>query len=202
MKKPKTSARPDAVQLPPPRPFAGPTVKARGVVSFRSGTAKDLAAILDVDSNVDSWSSCVDFPGADHIGHLPDFRMLDTEGVTWILDAPDRARTSQNDLEAAARDIGAVYRLVPRIEIYSGFRLRNARDLLRYANYTVTLADRIRLLATLDEQGSLPMADCLSVLRVGEPVAAVAALMLHGFVEADLDEALLGPETMVRRIRS
>jgi hypothetical protein len=204
MKTHQTSAQHDAaaLQAAPPKVIAGPTVKGRGIISYRSGAAKDLAAILDLNAAVQSWSCCQEFLGAADRGHVPDFRMIDSDGTVWFLDAPDRKHFLEIDFEDAAREAGASYRVVPRDEIYSGFRLRNARDLLRYANYTVSLADRIRLLATLDDQGSLPMADCLSVIRGGEPVAAIASLMLYGFLEAELDDALLGPETMVRRIRS
>jgi hypothetical protein len=203
MKTHQTSTQPDAaaLQAAPPKVLAGPTVKGRGIISYRSAAARDLAAILDLDTAVRSWSCCQEFLGAADRGHVPDFRMIDSVGTICFLDAPDRDHSLEIELEEAARQGGASYRVVQRDDIYSGFRLRNARDLLRYANYTVSLADRIRLLATLDDQGSLPMADCLSVIRGGEPVAAIASLMLHGFLEAELDDTPLGPETMVRRIR-
>ncbi|MGJ7038885.1 MULTISPECIES: hypothetical protein [Shinella] len=106
------------------------------------------------------------------------------------------------DIDAAARRLNASYRLVEREEIYdSGFRLPNARDLLKYARVSVTLADRVRLLGLLDQEGSLPMSDCLGAIRNTEPVAAIASMILHRFIDVELDEAILGPETMVRRIR-
>ncbi|WP_201271923.1 hypothetical protein [Sinorhizobium meliloti] len=48
----------------------------------------------------------------------------------------------------------------------------------------------------------MPFADCLRVLRETQPVAALASLILQGLVEVELDDALIGPETMVRRIRA
>ncbi|MFC5757961.1 hypothetical protein [Rhizobium sp. GCM10022189] len=133
--------------------------------------------------------------------HVADFGILDSDGVSWLLDAPDRRAELHLDLfgDAAAR-ANWRYRLVSRNEVYEGFRLRNARDLLRYGRHEVALGDRVRLLSVLDENGSLPLSDCLTVIRETQPVAAVAAMILHGFVEVDLDEAILGPETMVRRI--
>lgn len=49
--------------------------------------------------------------------------------------------------------------------------------------------------------GSLAVAEALSALREGRPMARLAALILHRFIEIDLDEAMIGPETAVRRIR-
>ena len=59
----------------------------------------------------------------------------------------------------------------------------------------------MRVLAALDECGSLTLAECLSALQETSPVAGIASLILSGVIEADLDGALLGPETTVRRIR-
>ncbi|MBO0132287.1 hypothetical protein [Agrobacterium burrii] len=120
-----------------------------------------------------------------------------------MLDAFDRKLPADAEVvAAAAAQQSGRYRIVDRSEIYDGFRLRNASDLLRYAGHNVPLGDRVRLLAILDENGSLSFADCLQVLRETQPVAALASLILQGLVEVDLDESLIGPETMVRRIRA
>ncbi len=74
-------------------------------------------------------------------------------------------------------------------EIYDGYRLQNAKDLLRYVNYSVPLGDRMRVLAILEEQGPLPFGDCLRIIRETQPVAALASMILRGFVEVELDEA-------------
>jgi len=90
--------------------------------------------------------------------------------------------------------------LLERGEIYDGFRLRNARDLLRYAATVTPLGDRLRLLGALEENGSLPLAECLNVFQEVRPVPGLASLVLHGYVEIDLDGAPIGPESSVRRI--
>lgn len=41
-----------------------------------------------------------------------------------------------------------------REDVHGGFRLKNAKDLLRYGNSNVPLGDRLRLLGALDEHGS------------------------------------------------
>lgn len=85
-------------------------------------------------------------------------------------------------------------------EIYDGPRLKNAKDLLRYANYNVSLGDRLRLLSALDEHGTLTVAESLTAFSETMPVAGLAVMILHGFIEVDLDASLIGPETTVRRI--
>jgi hypothetical protein len=91
--------------------------------------------------------------------------------------------------------------VLSRVEIYDGFRLRNARDLLRYTGHNVPLGDRVRVLAALDENGSLALSELLGAIRETQPVAALASMILRGFLEIELDDALIGPETQVRRIR-
>jgi len=80
-------------------------------------------------------------------------------------------------------------------------RLRNARDLLRYARYEASLDDRVRLLAALDENGSLAVVETLSVFRSVPPIAGLASLILARIITIDLDDALIGPESIVRRYR-
>jgi len=77
-------------------------------------------------------------------------------------------------------------------------RVSNARDLVRYARYEASLGDRVRLMAALDEMGSLTLAECMAVVREGRPMDAVACLILRGHLEVDIDESLLGPGTVVR----
>lgn len=177
------------------------TVKCDGVRLFRSQAARDVACILDVNPSVTAWR-CMPSPfGADGIAHVPDFQVFDEDGGTRYLDAPDRIVSMDVAvITAEARRIGAHYKMLDRSEIYDGFRLRNARDLLRYAAHETPLGDRVRLLAALDEHGSLPLAECLKAFQETKPVPGIASLILHGFVEVDLDEAPLGPETAVRRI--
>ncbi|WP_246688925.1 hypothetical protein [Mesorhizobium sp. WSM4310] len=63
------------------------------------------------------------------------------------------------------------------------------------------MGDRIRLLGALDEAGSVSVGECLAAFRETVPIAGLSSLVLHRFVEIDLDEARIGPETAVRRIR-
>lgn len=180
-----------------------PSVKGPGRPTFRSKVVRDLAAILDLNRDVLAWSCSPPPLTVGGKNHVPDLHMQDIDGGWWMLDAFDRKLPMEAMVIAqAATQVAQRYRVVDRSEIYDGFRLRNAVDLLRYAGHTVPLGDRVRLLAALDENGSLPFADCLRVLRETQPVAALASLILQGLVEVELDDALIGPETMVRRIRA
>ncbi len=177
------------------------TVKCEGVRLFRSQVARDVGCILDVNPSVTTWR-CMPPPfGTGGIAHVPDFQVFDEDGATLYLDAPDRIVSMDVAVIASeAAHINARYRLLDRAEIYDGFRLRNARDLLRYASHDAPLGDRLRLLTALDEHGSLPLSDCLRAFLETKPVAGIASLILHGFIEVDLDGAPLSPETVVRRI--
>jgi hypothetical protein len=179
------------------RPVKGPASAV-----FRSKTVKDLACILDLNPGVRSWSCGPPAQPAGQKEHIADFRIQDSEGGWWFLDAPDRNIPHDPVILAeAAAAKSHRYRVVQRSEIYDGFRLRNAKDLLRYSGHNVPLGDRMRLLSCLDENGSLTFSDCLGVIRETQPVAALASMILQGLLEVDLDEELLGPQTMVRRIR-
>lgn len=197
MKSQEQSASPAAAQQPI---YLLPVLKCEGVPIFRSRAARDLGCILDLDPGIQSWqtrpvaSECDD--------QSPDFKARDIEGVIWLLDAPDHPQGRDQTRAALVESSGLRYRLYDGADIYGGFRLRNARDLLRYANFTPTLSERLRLLSFLDEQGSLRMAECLQVVGGRDPVAALASLTLHGHLEMELDAALIGPETVVRRIRT
>ncbi|PYE40440.1 hypothetical protein DFI02_1163 [Rhizobium sp. PP-F2F-G20b] len=177
------------------------TVKCDGVRLFRSQSARDVGCLLDVNPSVTSWR-CMPQPfDIEGAVHLADFQVFDENGGVLFLDAPDRVRPADVEaIDTEARRRGGRYRLLGRTEVYDGFRLRNARDLLRYADAVAPLGDRLRLLAALDEHGSLPLAECLKAFLETKPVPGIAALILHGYVEVDLDDAPLGPETAVRRI--
>lgn len=173
------------------------TIKCDGPAVFRSQTARDVACLLDVDLSVTSWRCQPACSAGNEEAYRPDFRVSFEDGGHRYLDAPDRAKT-----EASCRKcFDASYRQLSTDEVYEGFRLQNARDLLRYGKWRTSLGDRVRLLAALDEHGSLTLAECLGAIQETRPVAGIASLILSGLIEVDLDLALLGPETLVRRIR-
>ncbi|MBO9197508.1 hypothetical protein J5277_25665 [Rhizobium sp. 16-449-1b] len=129
---------------------------------------------------VDLMASYVD-------GHDVYFHVVDGEGDPEVTEA------------AACRRIW--HRFVTAKEIRAGYRLQNAKDLLRYADYQTPLGDRIRLLAALEHEGSATVAECLSIFREVSPMAGLSSLILRRWVTIDLDLELISPHTTVRVFR-
>jgi hypothetical protein len=177
------------------------TVRCRGVPLFRNQAARDLGCLLDVDPGVESWA-CLPLVLAYGTGmHVPDFSVERSTG-TVLLDAvsPDAKSPPPDWVADVARDLGHRYEALSEGDLHEGFRLDNARDLLRYANCRISLGDRVRLLTLLEEQGPMPLAVCMQVIRDGrDPIGTIAAMALRRFVGIDLDEARIGPETRVSR---
>ncbi|WP_026154281.1 hypothetical protein [Rhizobium leguminosarum] len=174
------------------------TVRCVGPVLFRDQLARDIACLLDVDDDVLSWSCRSLSLSQDDQVYKPDF-IVERADLRFAIDgvrddgAPDWAKAKSIDAGFPYEAIAAS--ALPRI------RLKNAKDLLRYARHEAALSDRIRLLAALDEYSSLTVAEALIVFRETKPVAGLASMVLHRFVTMDLDERLIGPETIVRRKR-
>jgi len=177
------------------------TLKSFGAVIFRSQPSRDVACLLDVDVAVSSWV-CAPKPlvlASEH--YICDFLVTDVEGVQTLMDAHDRHDgPDQKELTAAAASMDLQYKRWDHATVHLGFRLRNSKDLIRYANYNTALGDRVRLLAALDEHGTLTVSECLSAFQETKPIAGLASMILRGFIEIDLDEALIGPESVVKRI--
>jgi len=193
----KAAALADICKLPTFPPFA--TIKCRGPRIFRSQTARDVGCLLDANLSVTHWT-CAPRLSNDPAVYVPDFNVRNEDGSSCLLDAPDIDHSPDRAFLDAAAAAGHAYRQVTRDEIYSGYRLRNVRDLLKYGDQHASLGDRVRLLGALDEHGSLTFGECLNAIQECRPIAGLASLILNGFVEVDLDDALIGPETMVRRI--
>jgi hypothetical protein len=176
--------------------------KCVGPARFRTQTARDAARLFDVDLGIASWS-CQSFPLLiREPPHYPDFSLVTADGETVHVDVFDRKDILSPEEVSISFKSGNSYRVVTHGDLGNSHRLQNARDLLRYANHRTPLGDRVLLLRILEEHGSLALSECLTVFRETRPMAGLASLILNGFVEVDLDQALLGPETLVRRIRN
>ncbi|OHZ35998.1 hypothetical protein BBL07_15890 [Agrobacterium vitis] len=180
-----------AVPFPPKA-----TIKCVGSPAFRTRGARDLACLLDVDPDVEKWQCLPSELRCGEAAHVPDFLVTYVTGRRSILDA---AENGEAWIGNAADEAGYSHEFIPRRQRESGWRLRNARDLLRYGNHVCPLGDRIRVLATLDEVGSFSFAEGLTLFREIPPVAGLATLVLQTILSVDLDEALIGPDTIVRR---
>lgn len=182
--------------------FPTHTLKCLGQPLFRSRAARDYACLLDLEADVVSWR-CVIEPiiggvvPEDPRLHNVDFEVcLDNATVLVDVGAIPEFPAWIHD---AAKRLGSRYQFVATSEFASLPRLQNARDLLRYASWEAALGDRIRIQMALEEYGSLTLAECLSAIRDGKPMQSIAAMILKGFIIVDLDEAPLGPDTIVRR---
>ncbi|MER8748050.1 hypothetical protein NKH57_02035 [Mesorhizobium sp. M1050] len=178
------------------------TVRCVGAPLFRNQVARDLGCLLDLDPAVVEWSCLPLVLHRRGDSHVPDFLVLREEGAC-LLDSFAAASDPRDRWnEQAAAEIGFRYSAWSADDLRAGYTLDNAKDLLRYARWHCPLGDRVRLLAALDDNGSLTVAECIPAFREAPPIAGFSSLVLHRFVEIDLDEARIGPETAVRRIRS
>lgn len=188
------SAQPNSVQIFYPLS----TVRCDGPVLFRDQLARDIACILDVDDDVVSWS-CRSHPLTQGTQtYRPDF-LVRRSDCCFLVDGK-REEAAPEWATEKADEAGLAYEVVERSSL-PPVRLRNAKDLMRYARYEAALSDRVRLLAALDECSSLSVAEALMVFRETKPMAGLASMFLHRFITLDLDERLIGPETIVRRKR-
>ncbi|MEO9340444.1 hypothetical protein ABFT80_23825 [Mesorhizobium sp. SB112] len=177
------------------------TMRCIGAPLFRTALARDLGCLLDVDPNVNSWSCLPLTLSEGDILHIPDF-IVERTDRTVVADAHGGSDGEMPTLILdLCRQAGFEHEVWSESQIRSGVRLANAQELLRYARWRTPLGDRVRLLAALDENGTMTIAECLPAFRETPPIAGLASLILHRFVEIDLDEARIGPETSVRRTR-
>lgn len=176
------------------------TVRCRGHAVFRTKAARDAACLLDLDGSIVAWTCLPDVLVRNRRYHIPDFAVERRSGTTLVDVVPLAGTPPPKWVADAAENRGHAYETMTEVFFKEDVRLVNARELLRYAAYDVPLGDRIRLLAFLDEHGSAPLATCMSVLRNNrDPVGTIASMALRRFVEMDIDEALLGPDTIVSR---
>lgn len=191
----------DAVHETPVRfrPFG--TIRCASPSFFGSQLARDLGCLLDVDDDVVAW--CCRPHGMDDVlieigwkGPPPDFMVTYPNGCDIYLHAVEGEGDPEVTGAAACRQLW--HRFVKSTEIRAGYRLQNATDLLRYANYQAPLGDRIRLLAALEQEGTATVAECLMVFREVSPMAGLSSLILNRFVTVDLDAELIAPHTPVR----
>ncbi|EJL50820.1 hypothetical protein PMI09_04857 [Rhizobium sp. CF122] len=126
------------------------TIKCVGSPIFRTQDARDFACLLDVDPDVASWSC--DGVELSYGGetYLTDFVVTGVDGRTFVVDVSHDLPRSPDWIELAAERAGYGYRPIAMKEFTDGYRLRNAKDLLRCGFYR-PLGDRIRLLAALEE---------------------------------------------------
>ena len=178
------------------------TLKGVGRPIFRSSAAYDLHCLMELDVEIVHWRCDAPKLEVGKRGHKPDFHIFYRDGDQGFADAHDRnGRVDAARMVQASLEIGTAYRLFRTEEVTGGFRLRNAKDLLRYKTWNVPLSERVRLLAALEIEGSMPLGDCLNTIGHRNAVPFVAALACQQFIEVEMDDAPIGPDTSVRRRR-
>ena len=195
------SARVEASHLPDYRPrFPVATLKAIGRPVFRSQEARDYACLLDLDPDVVSWQS-VTHPLTD-VGDCRGHHHVDLEVHTatasLMVEVCTGNAAAPSWLRSTLEECGFHYQMV-RFSDLNPVRVANARDLIGYAKREATLGDRLRVLAALDEMGTLTLAECLTAVREGRAMETIASLILRGHLDVDLDDDLLAPDSVVRR---
>lgn len=170
-----------------------------GSVRLRNQSSCDVACLLEFDEAVSSWTcqsmkfqNCFDT-------HRPDF-VVERDHDVLIIDVITR-RSPPAWIADAVRNEGYKYQAMTRGDV-DHVRLKNCKDLIHYSGRDVPLGDRVRVLSALDHEGSLPLADCLSLFREIRPIDGLANMALARFISIDLDTALIGPETSVRKFPS
>jgi hypothetical protein len=169
---------------------------------FRTSVARDVGCLLDLDPFVISWTCLPLVLSRRNRRHVPDFAVTRATGTLVVdaIPASGQAVPPQWASDAAER-LGYGYEVHHESNLRGDVRLENARDLLQYASYRVSLGDRLRVLTLLEEHGSMPLSACLQVVRNSDAIGVIAALALRRFIEIELDEARIGPETRVSPFR-
>jgi hypothetical protein len=174
-------------------------VRCVGPVCLRTQAACDLANLLDVDRAVQSWCCLPLVLVHNGVEHVPDFLVTREDGVVLMDASVPKVQRPFHWFCEAAGHLGLHYErheFSPSLR----WRLENARELLVYASHPIPLPERLLLLACLDEYQSLPFSACMHVIRASpNPVGVIAAMALRRFVEIDLDQGRIGPETRVSR---
>ncbi|MCQ1779404.1 hypothetical protein NOJ05_19530 [Neorhizobium galegae] len=172
------------------------TVYCSGIPKFRSQLARDAACLLDVDETVESWScQPMSFSDGSDV-HLPDFAVERDDGQTYVVDIAGQLPIP-SWIAQAVQLRGLRYQLWTEQDI-PPIKLRNARDLLRYARFETSLADRLAVLIALKEAGSLRLSDIINMASGTKAVPIISAMILHRQITIDLDEQLIGPDSVIR----
>lgn len=164
----------------------------------RDQLVRDVACLLEFEDEVSSWN-CRSLQlrhGFDT--YSPDF-VAERPSDILVIDVVGQRRPPPWVAEAVDRE-GFAYRTMSRGDI-DPIRLKNCKDLLQSSGCEVSLGDRVRLLSVLEEQSSLTLAESLTVFQETQPIRGLANMVVTRLIEIDLDTALIGPETVVRRYR-
>ncbi len=166
-----------------------------GPIMFRTQGALDMACLLENDPNVISWYCDPPPLFNERQQHQPDFLVVTKTGHL-LLDVFEYVYPPQW-AEEAAKARSDFYQVIDVCHL-PRTRLRNAKDLQRYAGREVALGDRVRLLIALGKKPFLTVEQAYKLFLDTEPMAGLASLMLQRFVSIDIDDEPIGPKSKVR----
>ncbi|KJF74635.1 hypothetical protein [Agrobacterium arsenijevicii] len=164
----------------------------------RDQLARDVACLLEFEEAVSSWNCRSLQLRSGFDTYSPDF-VAERQFDVLVIDTVGQRRPPPWVAEAVVRE-GFTYRTMSRGDI-DPIRLKNCKDLLQCSGGDVSLGDRVQLLSVLDEQSSLTLAESLTLFQDTKPIRGLANMAVGRFIEIDLDTALIGPETVIRRYR-
>jgi hypothetical protein len=121
------------------------TIHCLGAAMFRTPDAHAFGCLLDLETDVLSWS-CLPFVVVnDGELHVPDFVVQRVDG-DFLVDVVVSENTQLPSwvAGAAARRGYSHFTVVKSDLIAKSVRIANAKDLLRYARWTTPLGDRLR----------------------------------------------------------
>lgn len=122
-------------------------------------------------------------------------RLLDIPGTKPLLDLDEEALGL-----LATAELGLARLTMTRADIAREPRAANCGLVWACRHMRVTASDRVRLLASLDEETSMTLLRAGSEIRhATDPIGAVLALACQDLLEVDLQTGPLGPGTSVRR---
>lgn len=180
-----------------------PCRKAAGPLPTASRLGADFLTLCDLDPEIATVSrGDVTLELAGGIGHQPAYRLVLEDGASILADVVRDVTALPAPTQAiadAAAAAGHGYRLETAATLRAEPRFSTMRLVASCRRVRVGAGDRVRVLAALDEAGTLPLIEAASAARGAvDGVAAVLALACEGIVAIEL-EGPLGPETRVRR---
>ncbi len=176
--------------------FPRNTVYCVGPAIFRSQSARDAACLLDLDESVEQWSCQSRTFGTGIETYIPDF-VVERAGGTHVVDIVG-GQAIPNWIKSAVEAEGFRYQIWSRAD-FPLVRLKNSKDLLRYARFETSLVDRLVLLTALAEAGSLRLSEAMTMALGARAIPVIASMVLHRQLSIDLDDELIGPDTIIRR---
>lgn len=186
-----------------PRRLPFKLTKATASIEARTALHVDFLMICEFDPRVIAVAEADgSIPLPDGLHHTPDYLIETDEGrclVDVVTSTYPPTLEHMADVQRAAATHSIPYRLETGGTLRSGLTFLAARLIHDCRRRHVPAGDRVRILHTLDEVGSLPLVEAAGLATASlDGVAAVLALVCEGLVEVEIANGIV-PEAPVRR---